>query len=145
MEFGSGKVVGLAISDKKGTQKKSVKKIKLVEGIGIEGDAHRGSYRQVSVLSIEERDKIALRKLKPGEAAENILIDGIDNLSSMAMGAKIKIGESVILRVIQIGKEFHESPIHEFTGRPVLPNVGVFCSVFKGGIVQLNDSVRIVE
>ena len=145
MEFNIGKVVGLAVSDKKGTKKKQVEYIKLLKGMGVEGDAHKSSYRQVSLLSKSERDKLALINLKPGDAAENILIDGIDNLSDVSQGFKIKIGESVILEVLQVGKEIHDSPIHEYTGRPVLPNVGVFCSVLNGGIIRLDDSVKIFE
>lgn len=143
-EFNNGRIVGLAISKERGTKKGSIEFVRLVENSGIEGDAHRDSYREVSLLSIEERDKIALKKLKPGEAAENILIEGIKNLSEIKKGEKILLGESAILEVLQVGKETHDSPIHRFTGRPVLPTVGVFCRVLKGGTVRIGDKVRVV-
>ena len=144
LKFSSGRIIGLAISEERGIQKHPVESIKLLKGVGVAGDAHSGSYREVSVLSKTERDSIALRDLKPGEAAENILIDGIKNLSEVEPGYKIKLGNSAILEVLQVGKEFHNSQIHEFTGRPVLPKVGVFCRVVSGGIVHLGDTVKII-
>ncbi len=144
LEEKRGKVVGLAISEKRGTRKSSVDKVLFIENEGIEGDGHKNYKRQVSVLSKEERDRIAKRALIPGDAAENVLIEGIDELSKIPVGTRINIGNDVVLEIIQIGKECADSPIHEYTGAPVLPNVGLFCKVIKGGWVKINDEVIIV-
>ena len=49
-----GKVIAVCTSEAKGTQKKSVPEIKVVEDWGIEGDAHAGKWhRQVSLLSFD--------------------------------------------------------------------------------------------
>ena len=138
-----GKIVGLAISEKRGTRKQETDKVLFIENAGIEGDGHKNYFRQVSLLSIEERDRIATRKLKPGDAAENILIEGIDEISKLPVGKKIKIGNNVILEIMQIGKECVDSPIHEYTGVPILPNIGLFCTVIKGGWVKNGDEVII--
>ena len=50
-----GKVIAVCTSEAKGTQKKSVPEIKVVEDWGIEGDAHAGKWhRQVSLLSFDK-------------------------------------------------------------------------------------------
>ena len=50
-----GKVIAVCISEKKGTQKKEVEEVRLVEDWGIEQDAHAGKWhRQVSLLSFEK-------------------------------------------------------------------------------------------
>lgn len=136
-----GKIVGLALSEKRGVRKVGKEKLLFIENAGIEGDGHKNHKKQVSLLSKEERDRIAKRALNPGDAAENVLIEGIKELSKVPLGTIINIGDDVILEVIQIGKECTDSPIHEYTGAPILPNVGVFCKVIKGGWVKINDKV----
>ena len=50
-----GKIIGICISEKRGTAKHEVETAKLVEDWGIEGDAHAGHWhRQVSLLSYEK-------------------------------------------------------------------------------------------
>ena len=50
-----GKILAICISEKKGTQKKTIESARLVEEWGIEGDAHVGKWhRQVSMLSFEK-------------------------------------------------------------------------------------------
>ena len=50
-----GKVLGICVSEKRGTQKKEVNEAILKENWGIEGDAHAGDWhRQVSLLSFEK-------------------------------------------------------------------------------------------
>ena len=49
-----GKVLAVCISEKRGTQKKNVEKVRLIENYGLEGDAHAGNWhRQVSLLSYD--------------------------------------------------------------------------------------------
>ncbi len=140
-----GKVIGLATSEEKGTKKSPKDKVLFIENEGIESDAHRNYKRQVSLLSMEERDTQATRgPLSPGDCAENVLIEGIRDLSHLSIGTRIKLGEDVILEITEIGKEHTDSPIHKYTGKPVLPVVGVFCKVIKGGWVRIDDEVEIL-
>ena len=47
-----GKVIATCISEIRGVQKKNVHTVKVVEGYGIENDAHGGNWhRQISLLS----------------------------------------------------------------------------------------------
>ncbi len=139
-----GKIVGLATSDTRGVRKKGVDKALFIEDAGIEGDAHKNYKRQVSLLSIEDRDRLAKRELLPGDAAENVLIEGIEQLFMLPIGTKIILGDHVILEITEIGKKCTDSPIHKYTGVPILPNVGVFCKVLKGGWAKIGDEVKIL-
>ena len=57
-----GKVIAVCTSEAKGTQKKSVPEIKVVEDWGIEGDAHAGKWhRQVSLLSFDKIEDFRAR------------------------------------------------------------------------------------
>ena len=72
-----GKVIAVCISEKKGTQKKEVEEVRLVEDWGIEQDAHAGKWhRQVSLLSFEKieafREKGA--EVDFGAFGENMII-----------------------------------------------------------------------
>ena len=48
----NGILMGICISEKRGTEKYEVKEAVIVEGWGLEGDAHGGNWhRQISLLS----------------------------------------------------------------------------------------------
>ena len=50
-----GTIIGICISEKRGTAKHEIETAKLVRDWGIEGDAHAGHWhRQVSLLSYEK-------------------------------------------------------------------------------------------
>src|SRR5512135_1812947 len=110
----TGRVFSINISETKGTPKRMVKEALLTQGHGLEGDVHAGSGpRQVSLLSIETIEEAESRydgddvDFHPGIFAENITTEGLD-LSTIKIGDKLHIGDSIILSVAQIGKECHE-------------------------------------
>ena len=50
-----GIIMGICISEKRGTQKNEIPETILVKGWGLKGDAHGGKWhRQVSLLSYEK-------------------------------------------------------------------------------------------
>ena len=78
----------------------------------------------------------------PGDFAENVLIQGLD-LSSLAPGSRIRLGEDVLLEVTQIGKEDHPSIVSRTFGVSLLPTEGLFCVVVSGGRVKKGDKAEI--
>ncbi len=134
----SATVLNVCTSETKGVQKTPVEVVEIVEGYGVEGDAHGGDWhRQVSLLANESaqlmRDKGA--KVGPGDFGENILTEGIE-LTALPVGTKLIIGE-VELEVTQIGKECHtRCPIYYAAGTCVMPTDGIFCKVVKGGSLR---------
>ena len=141
------KVVAVSISEKKGTKKHTVPFVNLIEDFGIEGDAHAGKWhRQVSLLAQEsmENMKKKLPTLKAGDFAENILTEGII-LYKLPIGTILKIGQCM-LEVTQIGNECHFGcEIRHIVGDCVMPREGIFTRVIKGGKIQANDDIEIIE
>lgn len=141
-------VVSISISEKKGMKKTPINKAKLIEGFGIEGDAHGGKWhRQVSLLAEESINKMKELGLDVdyGSFAENITTRGIE-LNQLPIGTLLKIGEDVLLSVSQIGKECHtRCAIYHQAGDCVMPREGIFAYVLKGGEIKAGDKIEIVE
>lgn len=144
----NGKIISLNISEKKGTQKKPVINVNLVENYGIDGDAHASSdwHRQVSLLAIESIKKMQDLGLDVdcGDFAENITTEGID-LVSLPLGTKMSIGNGAEVEVTQIGKECkNHCTIFDSVGFCVMPDEGIFVRVLKGGELAKGDPVDII-
>ena len=139
-----GKVLGICVSEKRGTQKKEVNEAILKENWGIEGDAHAGDWhRQVSLLSFEKieafREKGA--DVDFGAFGENLIVEGYD-LRRLPVGTRFAIGEAV-LELTQIGKECHSHcEIYKKMGDCIMPREGVFTEVVKGGRIRKGDAVE---
>ena len=139
----AGKIASICISTGVGTAKKRVGRAELRLDLGIVGDGHAGSFKQVSVAMKETADAFAREhKLnpQPGDFAENILVEGVD-LTSLGVGGRIQLGQA-ILEVVQIGKEVR--PDHySFHGFRLLPVHGYFCRVITGGQISEGDPCSI--
>lgn len=144
-----GEVLAINISAKKGVQKDMVDEAVFQENFGIVGDAHSGKgHRQVSLLATESIDKI--RTQMPGgicfgRFAENITTKGI-KICEMKIDTLLKMGDEVIVKITQIGKECHnECEIKKMAGECVMPKEGVFASVVQGGRLKKGDSITILS
>ncbi|NWG04083.1 MAG: MOSC domain-containing protein [Syntrophaceae bacterium] len=141
-----GKVLAVNISEDKGTKKTNIRSCALLKDVGLKGDAHGGPWhRQVSLLANESIEKMRRKGLSVGygDFAENLTTEGID-LVHLPIGAEIHIGNSVILRVTQIGKECHERcAIYYQAGDCVMPKEGIFAEVINEGMVKVGDEIII--
>ena len=143
-----GKVIAVCTSQKKGTVKTDVGSCQIIKDFGLEGDAHAGSSRQVSLLSYEAFDEF--RKLNegrvdivPGVFGENLLVEGFD-FKSLPLGTRFKCGD-VLLELMQIGKKCHTGcEISKIAGKCIMPVEGVFARVLEGGVVKNGDEFVIV-
>jgi MOSC domain-containing protein YiiM len=143
-----GEVLAVNTSESKGTQKKNIGRGDVLEGFGIKDDAHGGSWhRQVSLLAEESVQKIRARGLDVdcGDFAENITTRGLD-LVNLSIGARLRIGSSVVLEVSQIGKECHtRCSIYYQAGDCVMPTEGIFAKVLSGGPIAVGDVIEVIE
>jgi len=141
------RVVSVNLSETVGHQKYPIPVGKLVADHGLEGDAHAGTGRQVSLLAAESIDKLRaqLPDLAPGAFAENIVTEGIV-LYTLPVGQKLKIGES-LCEVTQIGKECHDHgcAIRRAVGDCVMPREGIFVRVLEGGMVKPGDEIKVMD
>lgn len=116
MSIAPSQVVAVAAGEQHGFRKPVVSEIRLLPGLGVEGDAHCGvtvkhrsrvkvdptqpNLRQVHLLHVELHRELATKGfvLKAGEIGENILTEGIDLLGlvrgsilTFADGAAVEI------------------------------------------------------
>ena len=145
-EFQGGKVLAVNISEEKGTKKTNIHSCPLLKNFGLKGDAHAGPWhRQVSLLANESIEKMRAMGLNVGygDFAENITTEGVD-LVHLPIGTMIRIGNSVTLRITQIGKECHERcAIYYQAGDCVMPKEGIFAEVLGEGEVKVGDEIII--
>src|SRR5512136_765772 len=141
-----GKVLAVNISENKGTKKNNIQSCALVKDFGLKGDAHAGPWhRQVSLLANESIEKMRAKGLKVGygDFAENITTQGVD-LVHLPIGTEIRIGNSVLLRVSQIGKVCHDRcAIYYQAGDCVMPREGIFVRIVEPGDVKVGDTVEV--
>jgi len=139
-----GKILSVNVSAEKGQKKHNVGRCLLVEGLGLEGDAHAGTkIRQVSLLAKESIEKIRDKGLdvRYGDFAENLTTQGII-LHELPIGTRLKIGDKVIVKVTQIGKSCHDRcAIFAQVGDCVMPREGIFAEVIIGGVISVGDSI----
>jgi MOSC domain-containing protein YiiM len=145
-EMQKGRVLAVNISEEKGTRKTNIQSCALLKDFGLKGDAHAGPWhRQVSLLANESIQKMRAMGLKVGygDFAENITTEGVD-LVHLPIGTTMRIGDSVLLRVTQIGKECHERcAIYYQAGDCVMPKEGIFAEVLNEGEVKAGDEIII--
>ncbi len=141
-----GKVLAVNVSEKKGTRKSNIRSCAVEKDFGLKGDAHGGPWhRQISLLANESIEKMKAMGLKVGygDFAENITTEGID-LVHLPIGTTVRIGNSVLLRVTQIGKECHQRcAIYYQAGDCVMPKEGIFAEVLSEGEIHVGDDIQI--
>lgn len=136
-----GSVLAINISTERGIAKSSVGQIEVIEGWGLEGDAHGGDWdRQVSILPVESLEKVPAEKkeeVSGGGYTENFTIEGVDP-ADLAVGNFVSLGQAVI-KILHIGKEQYKNH-----GRPyVVSREGRFGRVVKGGPVKVGDGASV--
>ena len=146
MDQKKGVVRGICISKKRGTAKYPVESARIVPDWGIEEDAHGGKWhRQISLLALEKIE--AFREqgadVDFGAFGENLIIEGFD-LRNVPVDSEIRIGDTVRLKVTQIGKECHSHcAIYRRMGDCIMPREGIFAEVLEGGNICVGESVEV--
>ena len=141
-----GKVVGVCISQRRTDPKKNVGKGLLQKGLGLVGDSHAGTEKEVSLLALESIQKLCQEtgiSARSGCFAENITTEGID-LTFLPIGSHLQIGEAKLI-VIQIGKDPSQSHTYNYQGYSILPKEGVFCKVTKSGEIKIDDTIKLID
>lgn len=138
-----GSVLSIHVSKVRGTIKNDVEEVIVIEGWGLEGDAHGGDWnRQVSIFPIEALRKVPMEKwaeVSEDGYTENFTISGL-LLEELPVGCLLRIGEAEI-KIYYIGKEkFKEN------GRPyIVSREGRFGRVIRGGTVRVGDPVEVMR
>ncbi|RPH46981.1 MAG: MOSC domain-containing protein [Planctomycetota bacterium] len=116
-----------------------VEVLTLVEGVGIEGDAHARprSSRQVLLMAEENCDAFGLA---PGEVRENLTIRGID-LQALPAGTRLEIGAAAL----EITKDCEPCAFIDSL-RPGLKDRmvrrrGMLARVVRSGEIRIGDAI----
>jgi MOSC domain-containing protein YiiM len=141
------KVVSINTSKHKGTRKEPVDHVEVRKDHGLNGDAHAGPWhRQISFLASESIESARQKGLKvnSGDFAENITTSGVD-WKQIPIGCRLQLGDHVIVEITQIGKECHKKcAIYYQAGDCIMPREGIFGRVIEGGLIRINDRIRII-
>lgn len=145
--------------------KPTVDEIVLVEGLGIEGDAHSGdtvrhrsqarwrprerNLRQVHLMHAELFDELAADgfAVTPGDLGENITTRGID-LLALPAGALLRIGEEAVVEVTGLRNPCVQlDRFQDGLMKRLVPEgerlAGVMGVVRAGGTVRAGDTVAV--
>jgi len=134
------------MSQRQTDPKKNVGRGFLQKGLGLVGDSHAGTEKEVSLLAFESIQKLCQEtgiSAGPGSFAENITTEGV-YLVSIPIGSTLQIGGAKLM-VIQIGKDPSQAHTYNYRGFSILPKEGMFCKVIESGEVKVGDSIKILK
>ena len=144
--------------------------LRLLAGLGVEGDAHLGetvqhrsrvaadpsqpNLRQVHLLHLELLDELKAEDFPvgPGVIGENILTEGVD-LLGLATGTRLALGSEAIVEVtglrnpckqlLQIDPALLTRLAHRDDSGDLVRLAGIMAIVLIGGEIQINDAIQI--
>ncbi|WP_067429488.1 MOSC domain-containing protein [Nocardioides jensenii] len=144
-------------------------RIQLIEGQGVEGDAHCGvtvkhrsrvvvdpsqpNLRQVHLIHAELFDDVisAGFTVVPGELGENVTTSGLD-LLALPVGTRLSMGEAVVVvtglrnpcrQINDFQQGLLKQVVHTNTDGTVERLAGVMAVVSRGGLVRPGDAIGI--
>jgi MOSC domain-containing protein YiiM len=138
----------ICVSERKGIVKTATPRARLRRDHGIDGDAHAGpGHRQVSILGLGEVESFKRRsglQLRAGAFGENLIIAS-DELGSLGLGSSIRVGDTAVLSITQLGKQcHHHCAIFHQTGDCIMPRVGLFARVVEGGDIEVGAKAEVL-
>ena len=166
----TGHVIALHRSAVHNFSKQAETSLNLLQGLGIQGDAHMGAtvkhrsrvaadpnqpnLRQVHLLHAEMIDEIRGMgfDIKSGDVGENITTHGI-NLINLPRHTRLHIGSSVILSITGLRNpcvqldNFQAGLTQAFLGKTddgkLIRKSGIMAIVLEGGIIFQGDEIRV--
>lgn len=162
-------VVGVCSASEHNFSKQLTDKIKVIEGLGVNGDCHSGktiqhrsrvlvdpnqpNLRQVHLLQIELLEELDQKgfEVNPGDLGENITTRGI-NLLELGRDTLLKIGSDVVLSVTGLRnpcaqiEEFQPGLLNEMVSRKdgtIIRKAGIMSVALSSGIVSPGDPIEV--
>jgi len=166
-----GRVVAVCASPVHGFSKQARPAVRLVEGLGVEGDAHAGTtvqhlsrvrrnpsepnLRQVHLVHTELFDEVAAdgHRVRPGDLGENVTTTGVD-LLGLPVGTVLRLGEAAVVEITGLRNpcyqidDFQDGLLKHMLARAadgtVVRRAGVMAVVRSSGEVRPGDPVTVV-
>ena len=166
----NGTIAAVSVSPAHTMAKPNAPAIRLLAGLGVEGDAHAGTtvkhrsrvardpnqpnLRQVHLIHAELHDELREQgfDVAPGEMGENITTCGVD-LLGMPTGARLRLGDAAVIEITGL-----RNPCGQLDGvRPglmratldrdadgtLVRKAGVMATVITGGDVRPGDVIGV--
>jgi MOSC domain-containing protein YiiM len=169
MSRAPGSIVAVSRAAAHSFGKSTQQQITLVEGLGVEGDAHAGATTQHLYLVKKDPERANLTQvhliqselfaelsdrfvINPGELGENVTTSGVD-LLTLPLGTRLHLGDSAIVEVT--GLRSPCSKINAYQGGlmkalvakdpegGVIRKSGIMGIVAAGGVVAPGDTLRV--
>ena len=165
-----GSVVAVAKDKKHRFSKSTVSEITLIEGIGVDGDAHAGktvqhrsrvaqdpsqpNLRQVHIIHTELFCELEQKGfiVGPAELGENIVTQGLD-LLSLPQGTLLKTSKGVVMKVTGLRNPCSQIDAYQpgllaavLTKKGdggLIRKSGIMSVVLKGGVVRPGDTIKV--
>jgi molybdenum cofactor synthesis domain-containing protein len=141
-------VAAVCLSEKRRVRKTKQDSVLLIENFGIEGDAHAGpGPRQISILSELSLARMEAEGISTcaGCCGENIDVGGAGELHTLLPGVKLKLGDSAVVRITEIGKNNSDGHADNVIKGNIFPLEGVFAEVLHGGAVKPGDTIEVLR
>lgn len=168
----AGTVVAVAKDKTHRFSKHLAPEILLVEGLGVEGDAHQGftvkhrsrvatdptqpNLRQVHLIHSELLEEVAAKgyQVQPAELGENITTAGV-NLLALPEGSMLHIGSEVELivtglrnpcaQIDRFQKGLLSAVLDKSADGQLVRKAGIMAIVKTGGLVRKGDKIEVIE
>lgn len=163
-------IVAVSRSESHSFSKQNQPSIRLIEGLGVEDDAHQGvtvkhlsrvardpaqpNLRQVHLIHAELHDELTAAgfDVAAGELGENVTTRGVP-LLDLPVGTRLRLGGSAIVEItglrnpcVQIDR-FRPGLLGEVVGRDesgaVWRKTGIMSVVLRGGDVKPGDAIEV--
>jgi MOSC domain-containing protein YiiM len=166
----SGRVIAVSVSATHTMTKPNAARIRLLEGLGVEGDAHAGvtvkhrsrvardptqpNLRQVHLMHAELFDELRAKgfDVVPGLMGENVTTRGLD-LLGLPAGTVLHLGASAIVKVTGLRnpcyqldglqKGLMDATLDRGVDGELVRKAGVMGIVLVSGDVAVGDAIRV--
>ena len=166
----NGVVVAVSRSGTHSMVKPRATAIRLLAGLGVEGDAHQGvtvkhrsrvardptqpNLRQIHLIHAELHDELRAAGfvLSPGEMGENITTSGVD-LLGLPTGTRLRLGDAAMIEITGLRNPCRQldglrpglmaaTLAHDANGN-LIRKAGVMGVVITGGDVRVGDAIAV--
>ena len=165
-----GVVIAVSLSRGHTFSKENALGVRLIAGIGVEGDAHSGetvkhrsrvaqnpdqpNLRQVHLMHTELFDELKEKgfEVAPGDMGENVTTRGLD-LLGLPTGTKLHLGENAVIEVTGLRNPCSQidnfqpgllkAVLDKGEGGEVIRKAGIMAVVLAGGEVFPGDPIRV--
>lgn len=167
-----GTVIALAYDALHRVSKRPTERVRLIAGLGVEGDAHAGltmqhrsrwvkqrtvaNVRQVHLIHAELFDALQHQgfDIVPAQIGENVTTRGI-NLLGLSTGTRLRLGEEAVIEITGlrnpcakldgIASGLMQAVLEKGPGKRLIRKAGVMATVVASGEVRVGDGIRIVH